>query len=128
MKKITNGEPHILLMDANSFFDVKSDLHLNILEDDYDDVYRKESLELDSNKPIYSTFVGFESDPFKKNDIYDIEDGHLIDYPSILDHVLQFKNKSKLFEISNTRICTRKINNAFVTDHLPLVFDFIFYL
>jgi hypothetical protein len=70
------------------------------------------SKDLDSEKEILLTFVGFENDK-------------LIDSPSVLDRVLKYKHLTQNYTISNTRICTRKINDKYVCDHLPLLFDLI---
>lgn len=130
--KITNNEPHIIMMDANWFHDTCADMHFSHLSDKYTDMFRENgSVDLDTNKPIVSTFVGFENDPFRKkdiwllNDIFD-NDNNLIDSPSVLDRVLLYKNVNyieKKHTITNTKICTRKVNNMYVCDHLPLIFD-----
>jgi hypothetical protein len=128
--KITNGEPHIIMMDANWF--PCSDMHFNHLQDKYIDTFKENgSTDLDTNKPIVSTFVGFENDPYKKKDIWLLSDiydngNNLIDSPSILDRVLLCKTVNcteRKYTISNTKICTRKINDMYVCDHLPLLFD-----
>jgi hypothetical protein len=128
--KIVNYEPHIIMMDSNWFHDTNADNHLFHLANNYEDTFiTNGSKDLDSEKEILSTFVGFENDQFKKKDIWllnDIfENDKLIDSPSILDRVLIYNHITQNYNISNTRICTRKINDKYVCDHLPLLFDLI---
>ena len=126
--KITNNEPHIIMMDANWFHDTHSDMHFDHMRDKYIDAFSENgSFDLDTNIPIVSTFVGFENCAYRKKDIWLLNDvfddnNNLIDCPSVLDRVLLYKNQNN-YTISNTKICTRKINNAYVCDHLPLIFD-----
>jgi endonuclease/exonuclease/phosphatase family metal-dependent hydrolase len=126
--EIVNHEPHIIMMDSNWFHDTNADNHLYHLTDCYEDVFiANGSKDLDSERKIISTFVGFENDPFKKKDIWllnDLYEGDkMIDSASVLDRVLLYTYRTQKYEISNTRICTRKINDKYVCDHLPLLFD-----